>query len=225
MPKYMPVLLVAALFSLAAKPHTPPPGVSLDPAQWLIHDSAWTPVTHPQPLSGMAGWFFDFPDVSDSVNYVMVPYTTPMLASQSITVTAQIVATSGAPVFLPAFEPGNTCDAPATTRIHFARTYRIKRAQTTVEEYSAPDNYRWWATSTAMLLTAGGVVTMTVPLDPAQWSDTSGVSGRLDPSGFAAAIADPGTIGLTFGSGCFWGHGVYADGGTARFIVTNYAVQ
>ncbi len=222
MPKYMPVLLLAALFSLAAKPHTPAPNVSLDPSQWLIHDSAWTPVTHPQPLAGMAGWWFDFPDVSDSVNYVMVPYTTPMLASQSVTFTAQIVTLSGAPVFLPASEPGNTCPNPPTTRAHFARTYAIRK--TVIPEYSAPDDYRWWSNPLAMTLEAG-TATVTVPLDPAQWSDAGGIMGSNDPAGFSAALASPGTIGLTFGGGCFYGHGIYADGGTARFIVTNYAVQ
>jgi hypothetical protein len=34
-----------------------------------------------------------------------------------------------------------------------------------------------------------------------------------------------GRIGLTFGGGCFFGHGVFIDGGPAQFILTNYAVQ
>jgi len=218
-----PVLLVAfALLALAAKPQPPPPGVSLDPTKWLIHNSAWTPAPHPLPLLGMSGWYFDFPDGSDSVNYVMVPYTTLMTQAQSVTFSAQIIATGGAPVFHPAYEPGNTCDPPPTTRAHFARLFAIHHKA--VEEYSAPDNYRWWTNPTALLLTPGSA-TISVPLDPGQWTDTNGNLGTSDPIGFAAALADPMTIGFTFGGGCFFGHGVYVDGGTARFVVTSYTVQ
>jgi len=64
-----------------------------------------------------------------------------------------------------------------------------------------------------------------VALDPGQWTDTNGNLGTSDPIRFAAALADPMTIGLTFGGGCFFGHGVYIDGGTARFILTSYVVQ
>jgi len=216
-------LLVAS--SISAKPQ-PPGGVSLDPAKWLIHNAAWTPATHPLPLVGMSGWYFDVPDPSDSVNYVMVPFTTPMTQAQSVTFAAQIVATSGVPIFHAAYEPGNTCDPPPTTRAHFARIYTTGHGKNgvTQEEYSAPDNYRWWTNPVALLL-AEGTATVTVPLNPAQWSDANGTFGDVDPIGFAAALASPGTIGFTFGGGCFFGHGVYVDGGTARFLVTSYTVQ
>jgi len=214
--------LAVLLLGLAPKSQ-PSAAVSLDPRQWLIHDGAWTPVTHPKPLTGMAGWYFDVPDASDSVNYVMVPYTTAMRPSQSVSFTAQIVVTSGTPVFNYRLEPGNTCEYPAHARAHFARTAPTNRKAFEDEIY-APDNFRWWANPTAMVLEAG-TATVTVPLDPAQWSDTNGTFGDVDPIGFAAALAAPGTIGLTFGGGCFFGHGVNVSGGTARFLLTSYTVQ
>jgi uncharacterized membrane protein YedE/YeeE len=43
--------------------------------------------------------------------------------------------------------------------------------------------------------------------------------------GFEAAREDLVNVGMTFGGGCYFGHGVFVTGGTARFITTGYAVE
>lgn len=57
--------------------------------------------------------------------------------------------------------------------------------------------------------------TMTVALDPAQWSDWNGQVGTTELAAFTAAVQNVSTIGLSFGGGCFFENGVGApNGGT-----------
>jgi hypothetical protein len=52
------------------------------------------------------------------------------------------------------------------------------------------------------------------------WSDVIGEFGTLSATtqaGFAATLASVSQIGMTFGGGCFFGHGVNVSGGTAAF--------
>jgi hypothetical protein len=70
--------------------------------------------------------------------------------------------------------------------------------------------YRWWSNPGAFSLQhTHGLVSFTVPLSGDNWSNVSGVTAAADPSDFAAALADAGPVGMTFGGGCFFGHGVY----------------
>jgi hypothetical protein len=48
------------------------------------------------------------------------------------------------------------------------------------------------------------------------------VEGRRSESGFVETIKKMGNIGVTFGGGCLFGHGVNVSGGTARFIMTRF---
>jgi len=69
---------------------------------------------------------------------------------------------------------------------------------------------------------------LVAPLNAAQWSSVLGKKGTdsaVATQGFEAALADLGNVGMTFGGGCFFGHGVFVTGGTARFIATGYAVR
>jgi len=202
----------------APKPAPTPAGVTLNPSSWNVRYSAGMP-DHPSPLAGMIGWYLDFPNASGSVNYLTTAYTTPMTQTQSVTFTAQVVTTSGEPVFNFMLEPWNTCTAPAHVRAYIEQFYSNKYDAT-----YAPATYRWWANPTAMLL-ASGVATVTMPLAPDQWSDAEGARGSDQLAGFTAALGHPAAIGMTFGGGCFFGHGVNVLDGTARFILSNYAVQ
>ncbi len=42
---------------------------------------------------------------------------------------------------------------------------------------------------------------------------------------FARALLNVTRLGLTFGGGCSFGHGVNVQGGAARFTLTRYSVQ
>jgi hypothetical protein len=63
---------------------------------------------------------------------------------------------------------------------------------------------------------------MTIKLSPDQWTN---VEGEPSPSGFAETLKNMGNIGLTFGGGCFFGHGVNVSGVPARFIMTRFELE
>jgi hypothetical protein len=52
-----------------------------------------------------------------------------------------------------------------------------------------------------------------------------GKSGEANPAAFAAAMADLGNVGLTFGGGCFFGHGVRIMNGSATFTLERFEVR
>lgn len=79
-------------------------------------------------------------------------------------------------------------------------------------------SYRWFSRD-ALTLKAGEQ-SMTVPLQVSSWINVNGQSS--DGTGFQAAIYDPQAVGLTFGGGCFKGHGVNIDKGSARFILLSF---
>jgi hypothetical protein len=58
-----------------------------------------------------------------------------------------------------------------------------------------------------------------------QWSDVYGRFGNDAPSQFADALKYVGHVAMTFGGGCFFGHGVNISGGPAQFILTNYTIN
>ena len=209
--------------SLSAKRQPPPPAprLTLTASAWNIRYSAGLPA-HPSPLAGMSGWWVNLPVAPGSLNYLTTPYTTPMPQDKSVTFTAQIVAMDGTPVFNFMLEPWNTCDYPAHVRAYFEQ--QAPKGCPDATYTCAPATARWWANPIAVEL-AVGVVTVTVPLTPEQWSDAEGEIGSAQLAGFAAALGHPAAIGLTFGGGCFFGHGVNVSGGTARFILSNYVVQ
>jgi hypothetical protein len=55
-----------------------------------------------------------------------------------------------------------------------------------------------------------------------------GKSGDDDATalaGFQDALGNLGRVGMTFGGGCFFGHGVNVSGGTARFALISYTIS
>lgn len=42
---------------------------------------------------------------------------------------------------------------------------------------------------------------------------------------FDKALLNVSRLGLTFGGGCSFGHGINVRGGSAKFLLTGYAVQ
>ncbi len=129
------------------------------------------------------------------------------------------VQTIGTPKFNYVFpwDPGNTCVSPARARLWFAH------ADWTV---SNPDTWRWWSNPAAVEL-AAGQFTITVPFDPAQWTSVYGKRGNLDAltlADFYGSLNQPEALGIVFGGGCFFGHGVSVINGTATFTLLDYAI-
>jgi hypothetical protein len=77
--------------------------------------------------------------------------------------------------------------------------------------------YRWWSNPTVYdLQPTPGNTTLTVPLTPDQWSSVFGRFGNQNATtlkGFQDALGDLGHVGMTFGGGCFVGHGVTSRAG------------
>ncbi len=196
------VVILIALACLAAKPHQPTSG-------WTARYSEGVTLTSQVE--------FAFPAAPGHINYLTMPYTTPLSQAQSVTMTVQIDALSGVPSFDYGIGPNNPCAYPAHVRAYIEQKYKL-------DAVYAPATYRWWSNPIAIELTPG-TFTATTPLTPDQWSDTNGIRGVDDLAGFAAAIGHPQAVGMTFGGGCFFGHGVSVSGGTAQFILKGFTVS
>jgi len=179
---------------------------------WDILYSIGMPRT-PTALSGTS-WFFDFPDISKGEIDYLTQKVTGSIKASSISINMEIT-TTGTPEFDYKTEPGNTCVSPANARFYIQRAWNN-------------DNYvRWWSNPVAIPLVAGPN-SVRVNLTPSEWTDTWGNRGDKDAesvAGFNKTLESPQQIGMTFGGGCFFGHGVRVVGGTAKFIVTKFALE
>jgi hypothetical protein len=125
---------------------------------------------------------------------------------------ADVIISAGAKLIGPP-EPKNTCPDPPHLSLYF---------QGRGDDFTAgKPNHRWWAPFGFVTIKPGSL-DVTVPLSADLWTQ---VFGRHDPQAFGQAIAQPQAIGLTFGAGCFAGHGLFVTGGTARFHIRSFTVQ
>ena len=115
---------------------------------------------------------------------------------------------------------GSACGTVNSVRLFFQST-----------NTNSFETHYWWSNPTSYTITTGGTitsVTLTAPLNGAGWSDFYGHFGDVAPysTGFAAAIQNIKTIGLSFGSGCFFANGVGVDSatGVATFQLLEYKI-
>ncbi len=169
-----------------------------------------------------------------TANYLTSNYHTPLTNATQLVITISITIT-GMPVWHWETQPNNNCD-PAV-------------------QYCTPDSLRpiingngdrWWSDNvTYDLTTAPGMQTLTVPLDPWQWSgvygtraatcsvqgpgntaDCQAAGGTVTiDSAWVATLSTPIYVGLTCGGGYFFSHGCYQTGGTAQFQLHGYSVN
>jgi hypothetical protein len=163
-------------------------------------------------------------DYGPSINYVFSKLgswsgTKGTLANISgysaLSMTLRLLTTE-APIFHYKFEDGNTCQYPAHVRPFIWSRY---------DSYA--DGSRWWAIDpNSYELVAGATeTTLVVPLDPTQWSGVYGERASDALAWWNDALTHVSSIGVTFGGGCFYGHGVNESGGTARFVIADYRLQ
>src|SRR5262249_14936186 len=113
-------------------------------------------------------------------------------------------------------EASNTCAVPATIRPFFW-----------AHDNGEGEFDRWWSNPLGYVL-APGLRTMHVQVSPDRWSSVFGKMGNADTAaleGFHSGARNVSRLGLTFGGGCFFGHGVVVQGGSARFELLAYLVQ
>lgn len=156
------------------------------------------------------GFSFVFPGTPDAAIGYLWTSRGPRVLAGTLTMRLR-VETIGFPTFRYDTEPSNTCDSPASVRPFFGRyEQRVKKL-----EYAN----RWWPRDAYAELWAGDVV-VTVPLDAtrAVWVPAFGWQS------FEADRQDVDLLGLSFGGGCFYSHGVYVVGGSATFTVVEIDV-
>ena len=75
---------------------------------------------------------------------------------------------------------------------------------------------QWWSTPQAYFLTSlvGNTLTLTVPLDTANWTDRGFELPSDVPTDFAAAVANVGAVGVSS-----------PTDGTASFVLKSYSVS
>jgi len=56
-------------------------------------------------------------------------------------------------------------------------------------------------------------------------SNREGLVFRFPPSEFNTGLQNLSDVGITFGGGCFFGHGVHVTGGKARFELIDFRIQ
>lgn len=154
-------------------------------------------------------------------SYLQTKFTESLTTEHYISVTMQVTTTSGAQFVYTWDDDGNTCGGDA-----YARVLIDERG----DNYSGIGKYqyyRWWSNPIAYDLTTGGLVTVTTALTPDQWSSVQGQFGNANThatNGFNKALANVGLLGITFGGGCFFGHGVDVLNGTATFALISFQI-
>jgi len=161
--------------------------ITLDPNAWLIG-----PIIQGinysigMPLHPSSPWQFTFPQPPGEVDYLMAR---PGGSLDFSYVRLEFEITGGDGPFVEA-ETSN----PGLLRL--------------IIQYGADDwvspNGRFWSEPIAL---QEGHYILTVPLDPARWTN---VYGQHDAAGFSSVLAFPGNVGFTFG-GNFAGHGVWSE--------------
>jgi hypothetical protein len=164
------------------------------------------------PTSGALG-SFEFPGSGGWVGYVLSSYVGPK--PSTITLTYRI---DGNAVFDTDFTatngPAQGCFTPPSVTLI---------VQTIADDYTEQDG-RWWAGTTALVNNAG-IVVVSVPVEPSRWTNVMGIPGTQRVSQFADSMANLGHVGMTFGGGCNYGHGVQAASGTSTFTLIAYEVR
>lgn len=187
----------------------------------------WTTLAAPSnnfPLGNNAAGdlVFTFPtDPAASINYLYTPRVPSSLVPYgTLSLQLGIVILSGAPVFNFVFadDPGNTCPGYAT-----AYPFFIANRNDWSGEFS-----RWWSNPRRFVLREG-MFGLDVPLTPDAWSSVYGKFGTTDAdsmAGWTQALGHVSAIGVTFGGGCFFGHGVNVVAGTgqAQFVLRDARV-
>lgn len=126
------------------------------------------------------------------------------------------VTTEGAAVIRHLLESGGNCAIPTSVRPFFWSNDNGEGAYD-----------RWWSNPRALALTEG-TASVSVPLTPPHWSSVDGRFGNADATveyHFGGAVRRVTRVGLTFGGGCSFGHGVRVHDGRAAFALTGYRIE
>ncbi len=84
--------------------------------------------------------------------------------------------------------------------------------------YANDTAHRWWYTQGFELRnTPEGMVKLSVPLDGVGWAGIYAGQATDNLTGFRETVTGASWVGMTFGGGCFYSHGINVSNGTAKF--------
>lgn len=176
-----------------------------------------------------SGLHFEFPIVNPpkpgkgtGIDYLVTnekKYKIPLLTG-SVSINANVTTTGDASViFSSKTEKDNSSGGlPPNVRLFF---------ESDTKNLANKPYGRWWANPSSWFLLPNGSVTLSNPLTPDKWSSVLGEMGNASTNaiaGFSDAMANVKQIGVTFGGGNFFGHGVNVSGGDCRFTVSRYYI-
>lgn len=200
--------------AIAAACSGSPTGPSPTPLTLPLTSSLWETISNPQPYplsNDGTALAFEFP-TDGSMHYLYTP--SPERILRGTLVVSLRVSTAGAALFTP-IDQSNCGIAPSVRPLIWAN------------DNGNGDYDRWWSNPRSFTL-AAGTATVSVPLTADAWSSVNGRYGNADPSvqfNFEKALLNVSRLGMTFGGGCSFGHGIYIRGGSASFAVTDYRIQ
>ena len=192
---------------------------TLNASQWSGISNATKFQSNPQAYKttnpfynlGDGSLAIDFPMWQDSLNYLYRNYT-GKAAPTMMTVSVSIV-TNGNAVFDYGLGPDNPCVNPANLRPFFWSNH-----------FSWADGDRWFSNPSSYYLADGSII-FQIPLTPDKWSGVYGEWATDAPAWWQSAINNISAFGIVIGGGCFFGHGVGLDQGTATVIIHSISLQ
>jgi hypothetical protein len=208
------VLGAVAFAACSSSPSAPSP----TPVTISLQSGSWETIGDPQPLpfplvTLLGGLTFQFP-ADGSINYLFTASPQRIVrGTLSVSVT---VDTLGSVVFNSLDPLSSTCTIPPSVRPFLW-----------ANNNGSGDYDRWWSNPRSFTLAAGSG-TITVPLTADAWSSVNGKFGNTDAEtrfAFDKALLNVSRLGLTFGGGCSFGHGVNIRGGNAVFTLTEYVIR
>jgi hypothetical protein len=164
-------------------------------------------------LSNPGGtWSFNFPSYPVHANYLITPGVN-LAGHRSLSMS--FILTLDAPAWFWQFDANNVCNigSPPFVHLYFQRNGDDLHGTLGATEY-----YRWWSRPDIEFKSSGRFV-LTVPLTAGNWIDVLGHDSATNFPMFLTAEQNVAYIGMTFGGGCFDGHGIAVKNGSAIFTL------
>jgi hypothetical protein len=212
----LPLLLALAVLAAGCAGTPTGPSGPPTPLTLSLGSGLWETIGEPQPYpirNDGASLVFDFP-ADGSMHYLFTP--SGLNSIRGTLVVNLTVATSGPVVFESLDPQSGSCNIPSSVRPFFWAN----------NNGNGPYD-RWWSNPRAYTL-AAGAATISVPLAAENFSSVNGRFGNADSEtrfNFDKALLNVTRLGLTFGGGCSFGHGLRVRDGWARFALNGYVVQ
>lgn len=194
--------------------------ISMSPTAWCISTGGTQGGSNYNPAPAGSGWSFNFPVAPYGIYAAATGGLLSFSQGQTMSMNFQLKVSNA--IFLPGDTAGGTCLSPGGQFVLY-----MQHSNDTTD----PPNWKWWAHPTYVLqngtYSTAGV--LSAALQPNIWSDANGQYANTDATtlaGFVDTLAHVGTVGITFGGGCNFGHGtLLQSGGTASMEVDSFAVN